>query len=1051
MRGNKDRQLIAITCDKGMNQSTHPRLSPPGTFDLVQNMRIRGNGILEKRPGTRAIGSVSQDDLSPTFTESLNKVPSFIATDGNVGFIGASDGTIYAHQELDDALVATGRFSTCQPVRKRVSFTAGAERGSGYSVGGKPAQVAVNSSGYLLAALVDDAGGLNAYIETPEGVRVMTKRVSSELIAHCRVVAQGATLCLFWNETDALSSTDTLYGQTFTISSGDVAASAVVTVASGLVPISRIDVAPSDGQCVIAYTLEGSPKTVTIARLNGLVLVASATFTTTEFIAPSLFSNDTNVFFAWFESSALTSNYRVYLRSDMSSVLGATSVPASGSGGGPALMADGGNDSTVAFVVRHRHISGAIYLTSYGTLTSGGTVTTAGTLTGIVPISKPDELARFWAVACQNSANCTIAKVALLRVFPTQAAPSAGGPSGAVIELALDDQLNADTARLGWDGFVGANSFFSTAAVAADRIYFPAPFVLNAVGERSFVRYEMLQYTASAVRSDSDLEPESHRSITREPGAIVVAGQPVEAYAQPGGIVVTSSAVDRFAGFGSAEIGFLAAPTIFSLTAAADATGVEAGTYTYVAVREWADARGQRHQSAPSAPVSVTFAVESEVTIAHDNGSSYIGSVMPGMRNNVYTMMQTPWTVFYRTTNGGTEFHRLPGIAADSTDYVDDNPDDEIADEGFIYTAGEVLPNVLAPSCRFTRLVAGRIWCGGLWSRDQIECSKLIVPDEQPAFTGDASHRLSVGREVTALATLDDQLVVFTDDAIYAVAGEGPNDQGIGGFVVRSVSVGVGCTDERSIAETDIGVFFRSRIGWYLLPRGFGPPQYVGAAIQDTAADYPIPLATAVLDANGTRLVRMLVADDDGATRVFAFDLNSGQWFVDTFFANLGELGVWPEGFVLCRASLDPEFGGADPILIEDADQDGDGAAGASAGSHISQVLRTNWIMPAGPGGGSELNQLVVAVIAAEAASLSVQIDPDSSTSAHLAAWSLAASDDVTYRYLVPALRSAVGYRMLLFDSAVGGQPTRGVKFVAVTLESVADGGLRLSNESEKA
>ena len=235
MRGNKDRQLIAITCDKGMNQSTHPRLSPPGTFDLVQNMRIRGNGILEKRPGTRAIGSVSQDDLNPTFTESLNKVPSFIATDGNVGFVGASDGTIYAHQELDDALVATGRFSTCQPVRKRVGFMGATEFRSGYSVGNKPVQVAVNPSGYVLAATVTGDGSLSAYIETPAGARILTKWVDSSpsLVLQCRVVAQGAILYLFWTTTDGVSN-DTLLAQSFTISSGDVAASAEVTVASGL-------------------------------------------------------------------------------------------------------------------------------------------------------------------------------------------------------------------------------------------------------------------------------------------------------------------------------------------------------------------------------------------------------------------------------------------------------------------------------------------------------------------------------------------------------------------------------------------------------------------------------------------------------------------------------------------------------------------------------------------------------------------------------------------------------------------------------------------------
>lgn len=1025
MRAVREQNSTVIAFNKGVDQTGDPRLSAPGTFELVQNMRIRGGGVMEKRPGSRAIGSRNLANVEPDFceTDSTDK-PSFIATAGDLGMIGNSSGAIFAHNDIGDGLIPVGRFSSCLPIRRRSSLVASAYGQSSALVGfgDSPATTAVNSDGYIMVAATDDEDEIYAFIESPDGARIYTKKSVSSNASRLKVVAQGSLFILSWVQGTSLIA------QTFTITltTGSVTASAETTLDSPLISGSYYDVYPvSSSMWCSVHQLGDAPAILVCGTFNGLTLLNARNIDTGLSVPgiqvpSSIYSNGTNVWVGWVSGNDAV--FSVLLASDMSVVRAATTLYTDTGIPGPPLFGEG---NTVARAFALVATSDGNTVGRIGATT--GSPSTFTTLYDVKPISKPDPQTRAWFMSAMSVINePDISRVFLARLFPPE--------SGFTVELSRDEMPDI------LPGGPPVAHFFDNPAILDGRAYFTAPFILVETSTGPFVRFDVLEY------STAELEP--HRSVARANSSLFIAGQPVECLALPLGFTEITGEINtnRNYSFGAAELGFIFGPSMSASVGAAGTGGLQPGVYIYYALFEWVDQRGQRHQSQPSQPLTVTVtAIGCSITITHSVcvTSQRVSSCGP---------TSGPYVVFYRTVADGTSAHRLPEASPGTTgSYTGgDAADSTIETSEILYTQGNVLANTLAPSCRFMRYASGRLWCGGLWETDTLEASKIIVPNEQPAFTNDATHRVSVGGSCTGLAVMDDQLVVFREDAILTVVGDGPNDQGVNGqFFVRTVSSGIGCIDERSIAETDIGVFFRSRLGIFLLPRGFGPPQYIGAAVRSTADDFETTLGAAVWHGNGQHLVKILVTDDV-TSRALNYEINTGQWFIDTFEDQMAEVGVWPEGFVLCTDNIASEVGANNPVWIEDADEVADAVTGSFTGFHIEQRFKTNWVLPFGPGGWGDAGQTIFGMLAASAASVTLQFEADSSGAAHSSTFSLSSSSDVHYRYLVPAERHGVAFRLSAWDGEVASEPAAGVKFLAATMETSPDGGIRPADTGER-
>jgi hypothetical protein len=140
---------------------------------------------------------------------------------------------------------------------------------------------------------------------------------------------------------------------------------------------------------------------------------------------------------------------------------------------------------------------------------------------------------------------------------------------------------------------------------------------------------------------------------------------------------------------------------------------------------------------------------------------------------------------------------------------------------------------------------------------------------------------------------MDDCILAFHRDSVDLVTGDGPNIQGTdGSFQVRPCTIGVGADDWRSVVVTPIGVFFAGQRTIWLMGRGFGAPENIGALVQDVLAEFPVVLSSAFIDYGHQQCVQFLCGAADGAAQTrLVFSLRSLAWYQWEAPAGSGLLG----------------------------------------------------------------------------------------------------------------------------------------------------------------
>lgn len=348
-------------------------------------------------------------------------------------------------------------------------------------------------------------------------------------------------------------------------------------------------------------------------------------------------------------------------------------------------------------------------------------------------------------------------------------------------------------------------------------------------------------------------------------GTLLVGGGIVRAY--DGGIHGEDDAGRPLC---AVEHGFLTAPP-------APETEDHGGshTYSYVAVYAWTDAQGSVHRSEPSAPTVVRMS-------APIGGGGQAVSVPPLRLSAKASEAQIE---LYRTTDGGSVFYRCAiaenDPAADVVTFHDTLTDAQLEDELQVYTTGNVVENTAPPPSRILAWHRNRVWLVDAMNPVTMWFSKTVLPGSPVEFSDIFVKAVEeAGGEVTALASLDDKLIVFKADRIYVVTGQGPDDTGGNDDLsdASRISSDVGCICHRSVVVTPAGVLFRSRKGIYLLDRSLSV-QYVGAPVE-AFNEQRTTAAVLVPDAHQVRFVT-----DSGAALVY--DYLVGQWSTFTGYEAL--------------------------------------------------------------------------------------------------------------------------------------------------------------------
>jgi hypothetical protein len=306
----------------------------------------------------------------------------------------------------------------------------------------------------------------------------------------------------------------------------------------------------------------------------------------------------------------------------------------------------------------------------------------------------------------------------------------------------------------------------------------------------------------------------------------------------------------------------------------ATAGSLAAVSYSYKAVPCYLSQNNLLHRGAPSDAGTDTPAANKSMDI-------YMPSVSTSKR-----AVETYYEL-YRTLDSGSTYHRLatdvPGtslrndLSVAYIDYHDDVASSTIETNPVLYTTGGILSNVQPPSARLVHRFRDRLWLadtpdGYIWY------SKRLLPGEAPSFTlAFTLTPLQKGR-VKGISSFEDKLILFYEDSIWGVFGEGPEDTGAGGtFSSQRIMDGVGCTNFKSIVQTPMGIMFQDTSGIHLLSRDLQVSR-VGMNIEDVLDTYTT--CTSAVHVPAEKEVRFTFVTST-TSRIIVFDYESGAWSTD--------------------------------------------------------------------------------------------------------------------------------------------------------------------------
>lgn len=355
--------------------------------------------------------------------------------------------------------------------------------------------------------------------------------------------------------------------------------------------------------------------------------------------------------------------------------------------------------------------------------------------------------------------------------------------------------------------------------------------------------------------------------------------------------VLNGGLLQMYDGSSCTELGFHMFPE-FTLAQSAGSGAIANGTYSYIAIFQWTDAQGNLHQSAPSEAVTITT-TGSNNTVTATITTAYLSN-----KNGVSVAL-------YRTKNAGTTYFLItepafvsfasaasptPAVSVDIVDLLIDadlngNP------QPYTFPGSAVLENSTSPPSMITVSHNNRLWFVDSENPNTIwytKSSQDLVGISPSAFlTEQVDHKFG---NITALAEMDEKLIILKSNGLFAQSGDGATDTGSGSTLSfpQFIPSDVGCSYLKSVVLTPAGVMFQSPKGIYQLGRSLNVV-YVGMEVQN----FNSQIITSALLTPGKSQIRFLV--NSGTTIVYDYIFN--QW--STFTNHTGRSAAeWQSTYV---------------------------------------------------------------------------------------------------------------------------------------------------------
>jgi len=885
---------LSVPVLPGMREDVSTHLAPIGTLTYARNCRFPVMGEVHARRGSEALSAACDAEID--FAEVLNGKVSLARLPG--GFAANCQGFGYRYDLEQDRLHIGGSYANAEPLGV---FDVMAREEVNPGVANCPwplSQAAVN--GYV--ATVHSCGNGNApgpgdnrvllHVLTEAGALVMSAYLDS--VSAAWVVVDGASSTNF-----ILITQSTTTG----LSARVITTSATGATLGGATVLGTLTSATSYwAACTwpgLGWLLahQSAAAVMTITALTGVAAFDTATFAVTGTVPVSIYADTLYVYVGWSEGAGPSAaNARVY-DATLSLTAGpvALATDAGANQFGPPLFGPSRIGATAMWAVTFSP-SDELAETSYvsiGNLTAAGVTTPEHQAYQCTAASAPFGNGYIWVRAggVNNNTSTTFQRVMLLDCMDKRVGTVVPYGSWPVV-IALTGQLFVSLSP-GGNGAGWYRQHLATPVQLTDDTWvagIPRMVRDELPGSLGFALAEWLRFRVGGTRELSPLGDE-----------LAVAGFPTLSHPYVGTRHYNGGSLTLGPQCTGLDMGFPLPPAINVATSNGAGALSVSSAYQWRVVIERIDHMGRRWRSAPSELVSLS-------TGPADDTATITARLWPGwLRADAQFFHSSRFVAHvYRSTPGGQQLYRAtppqgaPTASGEGVFTITDTISDaDLAKREFIYTDGGVQNNDCAPSCRFIRATEDRMWLGGLWETEQLQSSKILVPGEPPQFSDSPAFRVVLPSACTGLAVQDGVLIAFCESAIYAVQGAGPSDQGQNAWdsprcVTRS-------TGGRVLLETSAGIFFQSKRGIELLPRGLGELVFIGAPVQTTFdPDVSDVLSCAVVTSTESRTARFCI----GGRSVLVYDLDTGGWSVDEYPFDVVAICDSEDGAVIARESL---------------------------------------------------------------------------------------------------------------------------------------------------
>lgn len=382
--------------------------------------------------------------------------------------------------------------------------------------------------------------------------------------------------------------------------------------------------------------------------------------------------------------------------------------------------------------------------------------------------------------------------------------------------------------------------------------------------------------------------------------------------------------IQAYDGVSVTELGFSLWPEgkntangVLDIVSAAGSTAfVTTDLFFIQAIYEWTDGKGQIHRSAPSILKTISPAANTnKITVKIPTVRT---SSKPGTSINL---------VVYAAVVDSSVLTRYMSVANDPT--VDEVTIDittypSLAAE-ILYTTGGVVENIAPPAGKAILNHKQRLFLCGTEDH-QIWYTKFSRDGQGLAFQDINLLPIeSDGGDPTAMATMDEKLIIFKKSHIYFESGDGPLDTGQQNdyFIPIRLAKDVGTTNPQSVTVITQGTLFKSDKGIYLLNRQLRT-SYIGAGV-DNFNDLTVTSAALLPDVDEVRFTTAT-----GPTLVYNYFFS--QWSTFNNYAATSAT-VWQDSYIHLKS--------AGLVNREQAVYDDNGV-------RIQMAIETSWFAMAG-------------------------------------------------------------------------------------------------------